>query len=583
MARITEFQAPEGLGIRPAETGIEATARAARQLGYAYSQAAQSKAIAGEAQGSAIEAGLSVALKYAEHKEIADGSAAWASLVNGKTAEWDKINKNGSVHDGAAGTNFMQSNLEPALAQFQQGFFTEKGQAWAEAHVEKLRDHMQKKTTGDMGRRAGNAIAADAVQVGNAFANTVRIDPSHDNVKLAIDGIDSGVGQVIKNHPGMDEGTRKNTHQTLTSKIKDDVLDTAAVAEIYKSGNFPSWMDPNSKDYEPEWVKHIDSKKLLALQKQQEAVKNHNEVEDRQLKAAMKADDDNEVRSLNSQNLAKSTKIDPATGQTSLAPDYLTNSLKILQDHPTPAAAEQYKAALDYSKKILAEEDKIPSNKQVLAGLNARAFDPQNPTTELDVLRAVNSNKPEGHISHQDAQPLLAMVGKIQEQGMRGPNFTTAMAAAQEKLGVNVMPDGHTRFSNFTNDFVNAYQSEIRAGKNPVDLLNTKDPNSLISKTLAPYAPDAQTLFSARLFKGIGLDPTGAASAQAVAQYANLPAEKRPIAATSATMANPDKTKIYASSGGFGRYLGPGPDGAGRWQTVHWDVQKKSWVDDEEK
>src|SRR6516164_7498243 len=185
MARITEFQAPEGLGIRPAETGIEATARAARQLGYAYSQAAQSKAIAGEAQGSAIEAGLSVALKYAEHKEIADGSAAWASLVNGKTAEWDKINKNGSVHDGAAGTNFMQSNLEPALAQFQQGFFTEKGQAWAEAHVEKLRDHMQKKTTGDMGRRAGNAIAADAVQVGNAFANTVRIDPSHDNVKLA--------------------------------------------------------------------------------------------------------------------------------------------------------------------------------------------------------------------------------------------------------------------------------------------------------------------------------------------------------------------------------------------------------------
>jgi len=290
----------------------------------------------------------------------------------------------------------------------------------------------------------------------------------------------------------------------------------------------------------------------------------------------MKADDDNEVRSLNSQNLAKSTKIDPATGQTSLAPDYLTNSLKILQDHPTPAAAEQYKAALDYSKKILAEEDKIPSNKQVLAGLNARAFDPQNPTTELDVLRAVNSNKPEGHISHQDAQPLLAMVGKIQEQGMRGPNFTTAMAAAQEKLGVNVMPDGHTRFSNFTNDFVNAYQSEIRAGKNPVDLLNTKDPNSLISKALAPYAPTSQDLFNAKLYKGIGFDPSGAGAAAAMAEYASLPAENRPIVLTSDAANKPDATKIYLTNQGPVRYH-PMP-GQQPWQQMTWDSAHKVWV-----
>jgi hypothetical protein len=581
MARITEYEAPQ-LGLRPEETGIESTARAARQLGYAYSQAAQAQDIAAVSRGTAIEAGLNVALKYAEHKEMADGSAAWASLVNGKTSEWDKINKNGSVHDGAAGTNFMQNNLEPALASFQQGFFTEKGQEWAQAHVDKLREHMQKKTTGDMGRRAGNAIAADAVQTGNALANTVRVDPSHDNVKLAIDGIDSGIGQVIQNHPGMDQGTRKSTHQTLTSKIKDDVLDTAAVSEIYNSGQFPKWMDPTSKEYEPEWVKHIDSKKMIALQKQQEAVKNHQEVEDRQLKAAMKTDDDNEVRSLSSKNLANSTKIDPTTGQISLAPDYLSNSLKILQDHPTEAAKEQYKEAFAYSKSVLAQEDKIPSNKQVLSGLNARAFDAQNPTTELDVLRAINSTDPNQHISHQDAQPLLAMVKNIQELGMRGPNYTAAMTAAQEKVGVNVMPDGHTRFSNFTNDFVNAYQSEIRAGKNPVDLLNTKDPNSLISKALVPYTPKPQDLFNAKLYKGTGLDPTGAAVAQAIAATAGLPAEQRPIAMTSATLANPDKAKIYASAQGMVRYLGPGPDG-GRFQTVHWDAQKKSWVDDENK
>jgi hypothetical protein len=518
-------------------------------------------------------------LKYAEHKEIADGSAAWASLVNGKTAEWDKINKNGSVHDGAAGTNFMQSNLEPALAQFQQGFFTEKGQAWAEAHVEKLRDHMQKKTTADMGRRAGNAIAADAVQTGNAFANTVRIDPSHDNVKLAIDGIDSGVGSVIKNHPGMDEGTRKNTHQTLTSKIKDDVLDTAAVAEIYKSGNFPSWMDPNSKDYEPEWVKHIDSKKLLALQKQQEMVKNHNEVEDRQLQAAIRQDEDRNVRSLATQNLAKSSKVDPATGQTSLAPDYLTNSLKILQDHPdSPIAAEQYKEAMSYSKSVLAQDKTVISNKETLTGLTDRMLDAQNPTTELDILRAMNNKQ----ISHQDGESLLQTARLVEQQGMKGPKFTQAMEAVKEKIGVGLMPDGHTRYSNFMNDFVNEYQRELRTGKSEVDLLNTKDPNSLISKTLVPYAPDARTLFSARLFKGTGLDPTGAASAQAVAQYATLPPEKRPVAMTNDVIANPDKAKIYASTQGFVRYLGPGPDG-GRFQTVHWDAQKKSWVDDEEK
>jgi len=579
MARITEYEAP-ALDLRPSETGIEATARAARQLGYAYSQAAQAKEIAASSRGSAIEAGLNVALKYAEHKEMADGSAAWAALVSGKTSEWEKANKTGDVHDGLQGKTFMASNLEPALASFQQGFFTEKGQAWAAERVEKFREHMEKKTRGDMGRRAGNAIAADVTQTGNMYANTVRADHSHDSIAHVMGDIDSGIGQVIANHPGMDEGSRKKAHVTLTDKIKGDVLDTAAVAEIYDTGKFPNWMDPTHKEYEADWVKRIDSKKMIALQKQEEAVKNHKEVEDRQLKTAMQQDEDRNVRSLNSQNLAKSTRIDPATGQTTLAPDYLSNSLKILQDHPeNPVAVEQYKEAMAYSKSVLKGESEIPTNKQALTALNARAFDPQNPTTELDVLRAINSQDPTTHISHQDGQPLLAMIGKIQEQGMRGPNFTAAMTAAQEKLGVAVMPDGHTRFSNFTNDFVDAYQREIRAGKNPTDLLNTKDPNSLISKSLAPYQPNAQTLFNARLMKGTGLDPTGGAAATAAQQYASLPVEQRPVALTTAIRANPDRTKIYIAPDGTAVRYNPSPtEPDKKWDEMIWDTQAKKWI-----
>jgi hypothetical protein len=511
MARITEYEAPEGLGIRPTETGVEATARAARQLGYAYSQAAQAKDIAAESRGSAIEAGLNVALKYAEHKEMADGSAAWASLVNAKTAEWDKINNDGDVHNGTAGKTFMAENLEPALSSFQQGFFTEKGQQWAQDHVDKLREHMQKKTTADMGRRAGNAIAADAVQTGNGLANTVRIDPSHDNVKLAIDGIDSGIGQVIKNHPGMDEGTRKSTHQTLTSKIKDDILDTAAVSQIYKTGQFPNWMDPSHPEYEPDWVKHIDSKKLLALQKQQEAVRKANDVEARTTENFNFQQQEREVKSLSSKNLAESSHVDPQTGESTLSPTYTSNALKILQDHPdSPEAAAQYEHAVAYNDSLLRKEQVIATKPAVLTDLNTRLFTTDNPTTELQILQAVNNKD----LSHKDAQPLLALTRAIQEEPLKGPKFTAAMEAVKENVGVGLMPDGHARFSNFVNDFIPAYQKAIREGKSDVDLLNRQDPNSLISKIIGNYAPDPQARADAFMLKRMGVDPNLASTAQ---------------------------------------------------------------------
>src|SRR5882762_273390 len=147
---IRQLDAPSDLGLRPSETGVEATAGAARRIGGFYNQAADAyntaaglKQDLGNRIGGAVKDVGQVAVDYMDHQEINQGAAKGADMVVNLTNQWNaklrdpKFDPN-TIETTAA--QFRQEVLEPALNKFKEGFNTEKSQDWADHYVNQYRD-----------------------------------------------------------------------------------------------------------------------------------------------------------------------------------------------------------------------------------------------------------------------------------------------------------------------------------------------------------------------------------------------------------------------------------------------------------
>src|SRR6185312_19826 len=216
MPRIETFDAGN-VALQPTETGVEATAGAARRIGAFYNQQAgaeemlareterlggmtqqvgreteqlgaekgQAETEAGRRIGSSIAAAGDVAVKYLDSQQISQGSKAYADLLQTTTQQWNDTVKNADPNNPHVATDFM-AKLDDQLEYFNNdGFYTENGQKWAEAHVEALRQHMAEKTTGDMATLAGQAAMVNQQQTVNSLSATVHGDPSSIDFALA--------------------------------------------------------------------------------------------------------------------------------------------------------------------------------------------------------------------------------------------------------------------------------------------------------------------------------------------------------------------------------------------------------------
>lgn len=276
MPNIQVFDAPD-LAIRPTETGVEATAAAARRGGAFYNSAgeamnavAASQEQTGRVLGSAIE-GAGPAYKsihdFVEktdgHREVSHGALVGTQMADGIDQSWNLLVKGGKDADGnvippadpndeSVRAKFLEQTVEPALDKFRNGFSTETGQQFADEMANRIRQHIFTKSAADMSTLAGVATKSNAIQTINTLANTVRNDPS--SLDFALSTVDHAVGAIAGSSPTLTPETAAKVQAEISSDGKAALVKTylysvgeknpAELERVIQSGKYAQYLDP---------------------------------------------------------------------------------------------------------------------------------------------------------------------------------------------------------------------------------------------------------------------------------------------------------------------------------------------------
>jgi hypothetical protein len=326
MPQIKEFNTP-ALGLHPTETGVTATAAAARRIGAEYNEAGSSIAAGGQAIAHAGKIAGDMYVEYLDHKEKSAGATHGVGLLSNLDDDWNKTRS--SITDpntpGVA-EKWKEETLEPALDQFKQGFTTQKSQEWAEQFTSHLRNHFYTKTSADMASLAGQAVESNVRQITNQAGNAARNDPtSLDTVlktyEMAVDGLVSS--------PGLKAAEAGKVKFRLMQHGSEEIVKSAALGHIEKTGEIPDWA---SKE---EYSKYITPGELKQFQI---AAANYKRLNDSQSKAAVaarsRATRDKFDRDVN--DLVLSTTDDE--GKITVGPQHFQALKDIVRNNPDGAA-----------------------------------------------------------------------------------------------------------------------------------------------------------------------------------------------------------------------------------------------------
>lgn len=202
----------------------------------------------GRRLSSAFEAAGSVAVQYLEHQDISRAAPAFANLTQVATQKWNDTVKNADPNDPTVAKKFLDSLEEPLNKFKEEGFITEAGQKWAQAHTDALRQHMAETTMGDMARLAGQAAVVNQQQTVNSLSNTVRADPSSLDFSLA--ALKSSTEGMIATSPNLTGVQAASARSEIVQKGAESIVKSAAMGYIEKTGKVPPWAeDPKYSIY----------------------------------------------------------------------------------------------------------------------------------------------------------------------------------------------------------------------------------------------------------------------------------------------------------------------------------------------
>jgi len=252
MPRVTEFEAPD-LGLAPTETGIEATAMAARRVSYAYEQAAEAKQVEGRGLAGALTEALEAGRQYEVHRELNNAAPAWANTTLALDREWHNTHAADPANE-SNGHAFLQNSVLPAMQNFKQQFFTPEGQEWARKRVDEYTEKMARKTAADGARGAANAFPAKVQESVNSFAMRGHFDGTEENLHSTLDDMHKTVGAM---GPGKinDKDWKKADGQVTRAFVYGYMKQN--------NGEFPKWLDPNftrPDGSKPNYGQHMDEK-----------------------------------------------------------------------------------------------------------------------------------------------------------------------------------------------------------------------------------------------------------------------------------------------------------------------------------
>jgi hypothetical protein len=192
MANIREFSAPSDLGLRPDSRADESLANSGRRIAALYNRLAKRPPRPASACVSgAMDVG-NVAQKFMEHREISQGAAEAATTLSTLDQKVERHGQEGRPERPDGGGQVPRgSGRADAGEAGRTGPITEGGQKFAEAQVERFRNHFVSKTSADMARLAGVAAGQNIETLKNQLSNAAISDPTSLKTSLAWSSIRS--------------------------------------------------------------------------------------------------------------------------------------------------------------------------------------------------------------------------------------------------------------------------------------------------------------------------------------------------------------------------------------------------------
>lgn len=506
MPNIRIFDTPS-LGLNPSSLGTDATAGAARRVGSFYNQEAgatqelgQDTARLGSDVGnmyrslgkdasSSLEVAGNEYVKYEDHKEISHGAAVSTDLFVNLEKQWNDTLKTADPNDPSVAAKFNETVLQPALDKFQNGdgtgqtFTTENSQKYAEGIVDKYRQHFATKTAADMSTMAGIAAKENATKTINGLSSAVYLDPS--SLDTSIDVLKHSAGSIVDSSPTIDAETGAKVKAELNQKGIESLVKSAVSGMIEKNPGID--LDAIQKKYGD----YINGGELKMFQAAAQRQAKTDAAASRADALVQKQQADLKVHADAAKTLTDNVDIDPTSGRPIVKPDFFKQALDIARKNPNaPSAAATARTMLDWGETQQNKAAKV-SDPTARSDLTDRMFDPNNPTTQLDLMKAQTAGK----LSDHDFNTMNRMVTELQQTPLKGDiwkSTTTAVKARLiDPLAINDTV-GKSNYAAFMGDFIPQYIAKSRAGTLPPNALDTRDPKSMISQSMAPYKSSMQ-------------------------------------------------------------------------------------------
>jgi hypothetical protein len=486
---IRTFETP-ALDIRPTEVGVEAVAAAARRGGMFSNQASDAMIRLGQQAGSAIRDAGDAAVKWQEHREISAGAAHFAQMEDSFTNGWNAKAKNADPNDPTVAATF-RAGMEPSFDKFRNGFLTERGRAWAEGRIDAFREHMFHKTSADMSELAADAVHTNYNATINSSINAVYSDPSA--LKFKLKTLDGDIGAIIESSPNLTPAVAANVRKDLATKARENLVKSAVMGTIRNGGDWRAIADdPDNKPY-------INLPEMIGFERSERMYKRMAVAEEK----AARIEADREART----NLNKSLRdLDLSMlnddNELVVNKSHIAALKKIIEENPRGAELEEGKVSarmnhLDNAVKKAARAPATKDDPDVVMDLTNRLFDPDNPTTMMDLTLA----KLNGKITKVSAGNIAGVV-REQSKWLHDPDMKAATSGLRTIMGAGD-PVGAGKYTAFIQTFLPQYMAKKRAGTLEPNALDINDPDSFISKIAAPFKRTPKQIYMDRVSHGM--------------------------------------------------------------------------------
>jgi hypothetical protein len=487
MPNISEFNAGP-LGLQPSEVGVESTARAGYRLGAYGNQIAQAKDREGQlfAQsarevGSAVREAGDTAVQYLGHREISTAAPLGAKLIDDLNNDYTKTINNvpvgqSALTDGPTVQKWREDTLEPALQKFKDGFSTEIGQQWAEHFVDTYREHMFVKSAADMSSRAKDAVAVNHQQTLNTLSNSVYNDPS--SLDFAKGALSHATAGFLNSSPNISVAEHAQATTELTLKGEEQLVKSAVMGAIAKGGDWQRIAnDPKNSAY-------INAAEIAQFAKAARTQDRVDQAAQKQIDVANKQLADFNVDKAATKTISTNVTFDAQTGRPTIDPQFFKDTLDMLRQYPdAPKGAATVRSMLDWGEMQQNGKAANIDDPATKSALSAALTDPNVPLsdTRVKILKAEVDKK----ITPSTGNAMREMTNEIESGPIKDPIYRSTMENAAKKLGGDTV--GKQRAADFAMQFLTQYLQAGRNGTRQADALNLNDPNSMISKLLAPY------------------------------------------------------------------------------------------------